>query len=61
MRCPRCNSDETSLSWLREHSILYFCRSCRSDFEVDRGAVQSTAKPEPKAARGGADEAEAQV
>ncbi len=51
MRCPRCQSDETNLSWLQEHSITYFCRACGSSFDVDRGAVQSTARPEPKPTR----------
>lgn len=45
MKCPRCKSDETSLSWLHERSIVYWCRACHDSFDVERVAVQSTAKP----------------
>ena len=45
MRCPRCNSEHTSLSWLREYTIVYWCMPCHAGFEVDRTLVQSTARP----------------
>jgi hypothetical protein len=48
VKCPRCGSDETSLSWLHEHSIAYWCRACSGPFEVERAVVQPTAKPAPK-------------
>ncbi len=46
MRCPHCESDQTSLNWLLDQSLRYFCRSCRKMFDVNRGAVQSTARPD---------------
>lgn len=46
MRCPHCESDQTSLNRLLDQSLRYFCRSCRKTFEVSRGAVQSTARPD---------------
>ncbi len=46
MRCPHCESDQTSLNWLLYQSLRYFCRGCRKTFEVNRGAVQSTARPD---------------
>ena len=54
MRCPHCESDQTGLSWLLDQSLRYFCRSCRKTFEVNRGAVQSSARqdrvaPQPSA------------
>lgn len=57
MRCPRCSSEHTSLSWLREHTIIYWCTPCHAAFEVDRTLVQSTARPvETRSARAGARE-----
>ena len=36
MTCPHCQSEHARLSWLREHSVVYWCRDCHQGFEVSR-------------------------
>lgn len=36
MKCPRCNTEQTRLSWLRELSAVYWCTNCHADFEIAR-------------------------
>jgi predicted RNA-binding Zn-ribbon protein involved in translation (DUF1610 family) len=36
MKCPRCNSEHTRLSWLREMTVTYWCTKCHAGFEVRR-------------------------
>ena len=48
MKCPRCNTEHTRLSWLRELSVVYWCTNCHSDFEIarHRKSFGPSAKPE---------------
>jgi len=41
MKCPRCNSSNTHLSWLREFIVIYWCNTCHTGFDVDRHHVRS--------------------
>ncbi len=41
MKCPRCNSTNTHLSWLREFIVVYWCDACHSGFDVDRHQIRS--------------------
>ncbi len=41
MKCPRCNSEHTHLSWLREFTVVYWCDECHSGFDVDRHQIRS--------------------
>jgi len=41
MKCPRCNTEHTHLSWLREFTVVYWCDECHSGFDVDRHQVRS--------------------
>lgn len=47
MKCPRCNTEQTRLSWLRELSVVYWCTNCHADFEIarHRKSFVPTAKP----------------
>jgi hypothetical protein len=36
MKCPRCRSDQTRLSWLREFNCVYWCSNCHTGFDVSR-------------------------
>jgi hypothetical protein len=36
MKCPRCGSDQTQLSWLREFNVVYWCSNCHTGFDVNR-------------------------
>ncbi len=36
MKCPKCNSEQTRLSWLRELTVVYFCTNCHTGFEYNR-------------------------
>lgn len=41
MKCPRCHSEHTHLSWLREFTIVYWCDDCHAGFDVDRHQIRS--------------------
>jgi len=45
MKCPRCNSEHTHLSWLREFTVVYWCDECHAGFDVNRHQVRSVASP----------------
>lgn len=55
MKCPRCDSNNVRLSWLREFSVSYWCPTCHSGFEVNRHQRRATsaARPEKIAALNG--------
>jgi hypothetical protein len=36
MKCPRCDSDQTRLSWLQEFKVVYWCANCHTGFDVSR-------------------------
>ena len=45
MKCPRCNSERTRLSWLREFTVVYWCTECHADVEIDRHQRTGLAGP----------------
>jgi|GEM_PF-6681397 len=49
MVCPRCNSERTRLSWLREFAVLYWCTECHADFEIDRARRKGWDRPKGEA------------
>jgi transposase-like protein len=58
VKCPRCDSAETSLSWLQDQAVVYWCRSCHKSFDVSRVTIQSRARPDTPPATGAAAAAE---
>ncbi len=50
MKCPRCESEHTHLSWLREFTVVYWCDECHAGFDVDRHQIRSIVASKPAVA-----------
>jgi transposase-like protein len=47
MKCPRCNTENTRLSWLREFTVTYWCTNCNAAFEINRHRSKLVSAPRP--------------